>query len=219
MVKNDIINEYCLEETRPPGNAGLYDMRKLDAQSLNKKRKRFCREYIKDLNATQAAVRAGYSAKTADQAASRMLRIVKVRDYIALLMQERSEATRIDAAWVLREMKAVHNMNAKDILNEAGGFKPILEWPDVWTQYISGMDMTEIFAGQGDDRAVAGVLKKIKWPDKIKNLEMIGKHVDVQAWKEQVGLTGSLALVESVKDIIALGATDTFVLPGGDKQE
>ena len=49
---------------------------------LTAKQKRFCEEYLKDLNATQAAIRAGYSEKTAEQAASRMLRIVKVQEYL-----------------------------------------------------------------------------------------------------------------------------------------
>lgn len=49
---------------------------------LTAKQKRFCDEYLKDLNATQAAIRAGYSEKTAEQAASRLLRIVKVQEYL-----------------------------------------------------------------------------------------------------------------------------------------
>lgn len=51
--------------------------------ALTDKQKRFCDEYLIDLNATQAAIRAGYSPKTAEQTASRLLRNVKVQEYIA----------------------------------------------------------------------------------------------------------------------------------------
>lgn len=51
--------------------------------ALTPKQKRFCEEYLIDLNATQAAIRAGYSPKTAEQTASRLLRNVKVQEYIA----------------------------------------------------------------------------------------------------------------------------------------
>ena len=51
--------------------------------ALTPKQKRFCEEYLIDLNATQAAIRAGYSLKTAEQTASRLLRNVKVQEYIA----------------------------------------------------------------------------------------------------------------------------------------
>lgn len=51
--------------------------------ALTDKQKRFCEEYLIDLNATQAAIRAGYSPKTAEQTASRLLRNVKVQEYIA----------------------------------------------------------------------------------------------------------------------------------------
>ncbi|MNP57792.1 hypothetical protein D3C76_1526530 [compost metagenome] len=49
-----------------------------------------------------------------------------------------------------------------------------------------GFDLAEMFEGQGKERDMVGVLKKIKWPDKVRNLELLGKHVNVNAFKEQV---------------------------------
>jgi phage terminase small subunit len=56
------------------------------------------------------------------------------------------------------------------------------------------MDLSELWEGSGDERQMIGLLKKIKWPDKVKNLELLGKHVDVQAFKEQKELSGGLAI-------------------------
>lgn len=63
---------------------------------LTEKQQRFVEEYLIDLNATQAAIRAGYSAKTADQQGSRMLANVKVQQAISVAMAERSKRTGIN---------------------------------------------------------------------------------------------------------------------------
>ena len=63
---------------------------------LTEKQKRFVEEYLIDLNATQAAIRAGYSPNTAEQAASRMLSFVKVQDAINIQLAERSRRTGIN---------------------------------------------------------------------------------------------------------------------------
>lgn len=70
-------------------------------------------------------------------------------------------------------------MDVLDILLANDELKPIAQWPKVWRTSLSGMDVTEM---AGD---AAGLLKKIKWPDKVKNLELLGKHVTVMASKEQ----------------------------------
>lgn len=69
---------------------------------LTPKQEAFCQEYLIDLNATQAAIRAGYSEKTAQQTASENLSKPVISERIAELMKERTESTKIDAAWVLK---------------------------------------------------------------------------------------------------------------------
>lgn len=147
---------------------------------LTDKQELFAREYLKDLNATQAAIRAGYSAKTAQEQASRLLSNVMVQSRISELKAERNEEVGIDAAYVLRRLVEIDQMDVLDILLANGELKPIKDWPKVWRTTLSGMDVTEM---AGD---AAGLLKKIKWPDKVKNLELLGKHVTVQAFKENV---------------------------------
>lgn len=157
---------------------------------LNSKQARFVDEYIKDLNATQAAIRAGYSERTANQQASRLLANVKVQAAIQVAMNKRSEQLKIDAEYVLRRLGEIDQMDAIDILHDDGSIKPIREWPAIWRQMISGLDVMEI--AQGDEPSAAAIIKKIKWPDKIRNLELIGRHVGVQAFKDRIEHSGTI---------------------------
>lgn len=83
---------------------------------LNDRWRLFAEEYIIDLNGTQAAIRAGYSKKTAQQIASRMLTNVLVRDYIHELIEKRSKSTEITAERVLKEMALIAYGNMKDFI-------------------------------------------------------------------------------------------------------
>lgn len=148
---------------------------------LTDKQELFAREYLKDLNGTQAAIRAGYSEKTAQEQASRLLSNVMVQDRIAELKAERNEQIGVDAAYVLRRLTEIDQMDVLDILLSNGELKPIKDWPKVWRTTLSGMDVVEMASAES-----AALLKKIKWPDKVKNLELLGKHVTVQAFREQV---------------------------------
>lgn len=172
---------------------------------LTDKQELFAREYLKDLNATQAAIRAGYSAKTAQEQASRLLSNVMVQSRISELKAERNEVVGIDAAYVLKRLVEIDEMDVLDILNANGELKPIKDWPKVWRTTLSGMDVTEM---AGD---AAGLLKKIKWPDKVKNLELLGKHITVQAFKDNVKneLVGANGLpLATPSFVISFGAED-----------
>ncbi|HDC1418092.1 TPA: terminase small subunit [Salmonella enterica] len=153
---------------------------------LTDKQELFAREYLKDLNATQAAIRAGYSEKTARSQANRLLTNVDIETRIAELKSVRNEEVGIDAAYVLRRLVEIDQMDVLDIMTDDMSIKPVSEWPASWRRYLSGFDLAETFEGRGDDREMVGILKKIKWPDKVKNLELLGKHVDVQAFKENI---------------------------------
>ena len=96
---------------------------------LTAKQEFFCKEYLVDLNATQAAIRAGYSEKTAKDMACQNLAKPYLADYIAELMAERSKRTAIDADWVLMSAKKVFDrcMQEEAVTdregNETGQFK------------------------------------------------------------------------------------------------
>lgn len=148
--------------------------------ALTDKQEMFCREYLIDLNATQAAIRAGYSEKTSNEQGARLLANVSVQIRISELKAQRNDRIDVDADYVLKRLFEIDQMDVLDILLANGELKPIKDWPKVWRTTLSGMDVTEM---AGD---AAGLLKKIKWPDKVKNLELLGKHVAVQAFREQV---------------------------------
>lgn len=170
--------------------------------ALKGKQKRFCEEYQIDMNATQAAIRAGYSAKTAHSQGPRLLENVEVKVCLDQLNRERLERTKIDVDYVLMRMVAIDQMDIIDILQDDGTLRPIKEWLKIWRQYLSAMEIAEITEGQGDQKVTIGVLKKIKWPDKVKNLELLGRHVNVQAFKDQVEEKGKWLVVLSEEDML-----------------
>lgn len=150
--------------------------------ALTDKQEMFCREYLIDLNATQAAIRAGYSAKTANRTASENMSKPDIQSRITELKAKRNEDVSINAEYVLKRLVEIDQMDVLDILNSTGELKPVAEWPKVWRTTLSGLEVMEM-ASEG---STAALLKKIKWPDKVKNLELLGKHISVQAFKEQV---------------------------------
>ena len=159
---------------------------------LTNKQSAFIDEYMIDLNSTQAAIRAGYSKKTADRMGPENMCKPVIQAELEKRLSARSERTTIDSDYVLSRLSEVDQMDVIDILNDDGTTKAIKEWPKIWRQFISGIDITEIFTGSGEDKSLSGLVKKIKWPDKLKNLELIGKHVNVRAFRENVELTGNI---------------------------
>ena len=131
---------------------------------LTAKQQRFVEEYLIDLNATQAAIRSGYSEKTAQQTGSENLSKPVIADAIAEALSKRSEETKIDAAYVLRQAVKLHErcMQEVDPLVDRRGFQ------------IRDDDGNPLF-----NFNAAGAAKA---------LELVGKHVDIQAFREQVGV-------------------------------
>jgi phage terminase small subunit len=155
---------------------------------LSPKQKRFVQEYLVDLNATQAAIRAGYSPRSAKQHADVLLSKPHIAAAVAAAQAARSQRTEVDIDYVVKRMVEIDQMDVLDIMNDAMELKPVSEWPRVWRQYLSGFDLAEMFEGRGEDRDMVGILKKIKWPDKVKNLELLGRHLGM--FKDRVELTG-----------------------------
>ena len=173
------------------------------ASKLTAKQEIFCKEYLIDLNGTQAAIRAGYSEKTAEQQASRMLLNVKVQNRVSELKEVRNAQLDVDGTYVLKRLIEWDQLDVLDILTDTGSFKPISEWPKVWRTSISAMDVSTLMKQEED---IETRIMKVKWPDKVKNLELIGKHVDVQAFKEQVQHSGGITVeTKSLEDIFKDG--------------
>ncbi|MGJ0579208.1 terminase small subunit [Xenorhabdus bovienii] len=149
--------------------------------ALTDKQEMFCREYLVDLNATQAAIRAGYSEKTANRIAAQLLSKLDIQNRISELKTGRNEEVGINATYVLKRLVEIDQMDVLDILTDGGELKPVKDWPKVWRTTLSGMEVVEMAS-----QDTTALLKKIKWPDKVKNLELLGKHISVQAFRDQV---------------------------------
>ncbi|ENY2726974.1 terminase small subunit [Salmonella enterica] len=157
----------------------------------------YCQSYIQTPeNQTQAAINAGFSHKTAHVKASIMMRDERIQKRIAELMEERNKRLRVSADYVLLRLVEIDQMDVIDILNDDMSIKPVSEWPKVWRQYLTGFELADMFEGRGDEKELVGILKKIKWPDKVKNLELIGKHVDVNAFKERLEVSGTVTVAD-----------------------
>lgn len=158
---------------------------------LTPKQQRFKDEYLVDLNATKAAIRAGYSISTAAQQGARLLKNVNVLKAIAEAKAARSERTKIDADWVLRTLAEEKQADLSDLFDDQGRVRPVKDWPVVFRRgVVVGIESFEEYAGRGDEREPVGMVRKIKLSDRTRHMELIGRHVDVQAFRDAHALTG-----------------------------
>lgn len=161
----------------------------------NARHERFAQEYLVDLNATQAYIRAGYAARgnAAEVSANRLLRNPKVAARIAELQAERSERTKIDADWVLKRLSEEINADVADLYDDDGFVKPIRQWPMIWRQgLVAGIETIPEKIGEDEDgKPIIANGFKLRLAPRDKRLEMVGKHVYVSAFREQVDHTSS----------------------------
>ena len=162
--------------------------------ALTAKQQRFIVEYLIDLNAAQAAIRAGYAVKGAKDQAYQLMQRPEVVAAIKEASEARNQRVQVDADYVLNRLTEIDQMDLLDILDDDMSIKPLSKWPKVWRQSLSAFDIAEMFEGVGKERDLVGLMKKIKWPDKVKNLELLGKHVNVNAFRENVNHSGSINL-------------------------
>lgn len=155
------------------------------ARPLTPKQERFCHEYLVDFNATQAAIRSGYSEDSAGSIGHENLNKPEIAAYISEL--KRRQSAHIDKRWLLNRLKDEAEADIADLYNETGELKPVKEWPAIWRKgLIAGIDTDEIRAEGGS----VGLVKKLKISDRVKRLELIGKHVEVGAFVDKVEHTG-----------------------------
>ncbi len=168
---------------------------------MTPKAERFVQEYLIDLNATQAAIRAGYSARTANEQASRLLTNVSVRSAVEAAKKARAEKTGIDAEWVLRRLHDDATADLADLYDESGNLKAIHDWPKVWrTGLVAGIETAQERDGSdAEGNPVYATVRKVKLSDRVRMVELIGKHVDVAAFKEQIAMSGDLSFGERLK--------------------
>lgn len=156
--------------------------------TLTPKQEAFCREYLIDLNATQAAIRAGYSEKTARQAGTENLSKPAIQAELKELMDLRAKRSEIDADTVLAELLRIARADIGEAFKPDGSLKSMAEMPEEIRRAISGVDVFEEFQGRGEAREQIGFTKRVRFWDKVKALEMLGRHL--RMFSDRVEITG-----------------------------
>lgn len=163
---------------------------------LTPKQQAFCREYLIDLNGTQAAIRAGYSKRTANEQAARLLAKVSVSSYMKTLMDKRAERAQVDADWVLKRLLQDATADVADLYDENGHLLPVKDWPMAWrTGLVAGVEVVQERDGHdADGKPEYVTVRKVRLSDRTKLLELLGKHIDIGAFKDKVEHSGKIGL-------------------------
>ncbi len=152
---------------------------------LNQRQQMFVTRYLKHENGQKAATEAGYSAKSAEVQASRLLRHVGVRDAILKAKQHATETTQVDAAWLLNRLAELAEVDILDLLDKRGDIRKLEDIPSRARRLIAGLEIEALYAGTGDDRVQIGHVRKIKLLDRLRVYDQIGRHVDVSAFQSE----------------------------------
>lgn len=153
---------------------------------LNAKQQRFVGEYMIDLNASQAAIRAGYSQKTAGAVGHELLKKPEIAEAVAAMQQERARRMNISADRVLQELSRIAFFDPRKLLNENGTPKQMAELDDDTAAALAGMDVSEIYDGVGASRVTIGTTKKVKVADKVAALGLAMRHLGMLTDKIEV---------------------------------
>lgn len=146
------------------------------------KQQRFVDEYLVDLNATQAAIRAGYSQKTANEQAARLLANVSVQAAIAERMKERQQRTELTQDMVVKELARIAFGDPRKVMSWGPGGVKLRD-----SETLAGEDAA-IVAEVSESVTAAGGSLKLKTHDKVGALKMLGEHLGM--FKQRVELTG-----------------------------
>lgn len=152
----------------------------------------FVDEYLIDLNATQAAIRAGYSVKTANEQGARLLANVSVQTKIAKAMAERSKRTGINQDRVVTELARIAFVNPQKLINplDASIRKNATEDDLACIQSVKVKTMN---GSKG-----SSVEREVKLNDKMKALELLGKHLGM--WNDKIDVNVAVPIVISGED-------------------
>ena len=162
---------------------------------LTDKQKAFVNEYLIDLNATQAAIRAGYSAKNAGKIGSQLLEKTRISAEINKAMAKRERRTEITQDRVLKELATIGFFQITDFMKVDKGQLVIKDTSDV--------DLENIPAISGIKATQFGL--DVRFHDKVKALELIGEHLGM--WSGNTGNADSLARLDEILSEVKNNAT------------
>lgn len=159
---------------------------------LTAKQEMFVQEYLIDLNATQAAIRAGYSTATAKDIGCENLAKPNIRARIDEALAERSKRTGVNQDRVIRELARIAFVNAENVINPNDATVKADASEDD-TAAIASVKVKTVSGDEFDSTE-----REIKFADKLKALELLGKHLGM--FKDNINISGDLG-VKIVDDI------------------
>lgn len=160
---------------------------------LTDKQKRFVEEYLIDLNATQACIRAGYSAKYADREGYKLVENSRVSEAISKAMAERSRRTGISQDRIVNELAKIAFVNMLDVVDEEGRIRSTASEDDL--ACIESIKHKESSSINGDSTE-----REVKIASKLKALELLGKHLGM--WNDKLDVNMNVPIIfEGEQDI------------------
>lgn len=168
---------------------------------LTPKQRLFVAEYLKDLNATQAAVRAGYGEKS-NRTPSRLMANKAVRAEIEKALAARVEKLEITAEQVLSAIADIAFGDVRDVFDDEGALKAPSEWDERTAASVVGLEIGTSAKGKGEVVHVA----KIKRADRLRALDMLARHHSL--YNDKLEIKGLDALSERLARAKARKAGD-----------
>lgn len=174
--------------------------------SLTPKQQRFVAEYLVDLNATAAYIRAGYAARgnAAEVNASRLLRNAQVSLSVQEAMKERETRTHITQDRVLQELARIAFFDIRRLYRDDGSMKAPHELDDDAAAVLSGVEVLEEFDGIGAERSLIGHTKKAKVWDKGNALTLAMRHLGMLTDKAEITGKGGAPLHPAGIDVSSI---------------
>lgn len=147
--------------------------------ALTAKQSAFVDEYLVDLNATRAATRAGYSAKTAHRIGAENMQKPAVLAALADRLAARRARVEVTQDMVVDELRKLAFFDARKFFDREGRPLALVDLDDDTAGAVVGLEVFEEFAGVGEDREKVGEVKKYKLADKTKAIELLGRHLQM----------------------------------------
>lgn len=159
-------------------------------ENLTPKQAQFVREYLIDLNATQAAIRAGYSKRTANEQGARLLAKASVKAAVAEASKKTATKLELKAERVLQAISEIAFGDIRKMFDENGALKRPAEWDDETAASVAGLEVVTVSRGEGEVEHVA----KIKRADRLRALDMLARHHSL--YNDKLEVTGLDALAD-----------------------
>jgi phage terminase small subunit len=140
-------------------------------------------------NITQAAISAGFKAKTAAQQGSRLLKSVQVQQIIEEANRKAAAIAGLSVERTLKEVARLAYADPRKLYDESGNLIPIHQLDDDTAATVASIEVEEEYSGRGESRALTGHLRKVKQHSKSQALDMAMKHHKLYSEDQQPGTT------------------------------